>query len=94
MIAGERIIGVHANQRGESRHGGGAILLELGKGCHILRRDRRIELRRQQGLMGAQRLVTSAQDKIAYRPPTEFPCPARDTIADANPRAQCLVRGL
>lgn len=93
MIAGERIIRVHANQRGESRHGRGAILLELGKGCHILRRVRRIDCATDKRSWAAQRLAASTQDKIANRPPAEFPCPARYTVADANPRAQRLIRG-
>ncbi len=56
-------------------HGRGAVLLELGKGFQILRRDRRIELPAATRAVGAQRLAASAQDKIADRPPAEFLCP-------------------
>jgi hypothetical protein len=85
MKARERIIRVHPDQRGKSRHGREIARLELGESLRILKGGR---CRKSLGFLrfvGTKRLAPAAQEQIAHRPSLEIGCGISDGGTDADP---------
>src|SRR5882724_6350839 len=91
MITGQRVVGMKADERGESGHRCAIASLKLGKCLAILRLGRPFERFRRERLKGAQRLASSAQHQIANRTTLKALRGIGNRSADADLRAEEFV---
>src|ERR1700719_395933 len=94
MEAGELIVGVLADMRGESSHCTGVSGKELGECLQVALCRRGLVSLTGKRLEGAQSLSSASQHQLAHRSAPKVPHLRRQECADANTGAELLVGNL